>query len=408
MRKIIPSIMTNTNFLKLWLAQVSSQIGLNALYYILTLKIYAVSHSNTAVSVLILTFTLPNVFFGYLAGVYVDQVSLKKVMIFTNLFRGLMIFGLIFVIGNVPLLFLIVFLLALATVFFIPAEGSAIPALIEHNQLITANSIFSLTLQTSLIIGFLFGGFLIKIFNEKSALFIVFSLFIASLVFNMFLPKSIRAVKEAREGGMVKSFIQGIVFLVKHKVVRDSILFLTLTTTIIFILAAIGPGYVDSVLRLDVKYSSALIVAPATIGIAVGSIFLSNFGKHFKENHIVNTGLFGVGVTFLILAFIGSTNLKFGFRLSSLFFIFLLGVENALITIPITTDFQKNTPEEFRGRAYGLLGTFISGISALPVLLSGAIGDLFGIPTVLGVLGIIVLFFGLYRLKSMRSIITST
>lgn len=400
MKRFFPSVIFNTNFLKLWLAQISSQIGLNAIYYILTLKIYEVSHSNTAVSILILTFTLPSVFFGYLAGVYVDQQSLKKVMIITNLFRSAMVFGLIFVIGNVWLLFPLVFLLALATVFFIPAEGSAIPALIEEKQLISANSIFSFTLQVSLVVGFVVGGLLLKMFNEKTTLFVILILFIVSLGFNLLLPKNIRSIKESRQGGMAANFIKGIAFLFRSKVVRDAILFLTMTTTIIFILATIGPGYVDRVLQLDIKYSSALIIIPATLGIACGSIFLSTYGSRFKENHIVNVSLFGSGLTFIILAIIGSINLRFGFRLTSLFFIFLLGLENALITIPITTAFQKNTPEEFLGRAYGLLGTFISGVSALPVLLSGAIGDLFGVTTVLSVLGVIVLLFGLYRVKS--------
>jgi DHA3 family macrolide efflux protein-like MFS transporter len=152
-------------------------------------------------------------------------------------------------------------------------------------------------------------------------------------------------------------------------------------------------------MQLDIKYSSALVIAPAVLGMAVGSVVLSNFGQKVKSRIFINIGLIGFGVTFLILALLGGDNLAFRVRLLSLFFIFLLGVENALVTIPVTTDFQKNTPEEFRGRAYGLLSTFISGISALPVLLSGAIGDIFGVRTVLSTLGIVVLGFGLYRLR---------
>src|SRR5581483_9366801 len=85
---LLPKVAQNKDFLKLWFAQISSQIALNGLYFILTLKIYELTHSSTAVSLLILAFTIPNIFFGYLAGVFVDQLSLKKVMLTTNLIRS--------------------------------------------------------------------------------------------------------------------------------------------------------------------------------------------------------------------------------------------------------------------------------------------------------------------------------
>lgn len=399
---MLPKVITNTNFLSLWLAQITSQIGLNALYFVLTLQIYQITRSNTAVSLMILAFTVPSIFFGYLGGVYVDQLSLKKVLVATNVIRAIIILLLSVFIGNSLLLFFFVFLLAFATVFFIPAEGSAIPALVEEKLLISANSLFSLTLQLSLIIGFLLGGISLNFFGEKTTIFIIFDLFILSLILNLFLPGNIRAPKVNKEGGFFNSFLMGLVVVIKSKHARDAIIFLTLTTTIVFILATIGPGYVDKVLKLDIKYASALVIAPAVVGMAVGSVILSHFGSKINSHIFINAGLIGFGVTFFMLALLGNDNLAFRVRLLSLFFIFLLGVENAFVAIPVTTDFQKNTPEEFRGRAYGLLSTFISGVSALPVLLSGAIGDLFGVRTVLSTLGLIVLGFGLFRLRAKK------
>lgn len=383
--------------MKIWLAQITSQIALNALYFILTLKIYDITHSNTAVSILILAFTVPNIFFGYLAGVYVDQLSLKKVMVSTNIVRSIAIFLMIFFINSVPLLFLLVFILAFATLFFIPAEGSALPALVSDLDLLGANSLFALSLQSALVVGFLLGGASLGLIGERPTLIAILALFVVSLVLNILLPSQIKAEQEVRSKGLLTNFIRGIIFVVTNKIVRDSVFFLTLATTIIFILATIGPGYVDKVLGLNIKYSSALVVAPATLGLAVGAIVLGNIGHKYNQRLIVNLGLTGLGFTFLILAFLGQERFGFGVHILALVLIFFLGVENAMVTIPVTTDFQKNTPEEFRGRAYGLLSTFISGVAALPVLLSGAIADLFSVRSVLTSLGIVVLSFGIYR-----------
>lgn len=399
MANFLPKVILNTSFVKLWLAQITSQFALNALYFVLTLRIYDLTKSNTAVSILILTFSLPSVFLGYLAGVYVDQLSLKKVLVWTNFFRALIILILIFFFHSPIILLVLVFLLALVTLFFIPAEGAAIPSLVEQKELISANSLFSLTIQTGLVGGFIAGGIFLKFFGETGTLLIIFSFFLISFILNLLLPKNIKASSKERVGGMLNNFIKGIFFVFKTKSVRDSIFFLTLTTTIIFVLATIAPGYVDKILKTDIRDASLLVVAPATLGMAFGSFALSHLGSRYKERVLINFGLFGLASTFLILGFLSSLPTKTLIPLLSLGLIFILGLGNALITIPVTTDFQKNTPEEFRGRAYGLLGTFISGIAIIPVLVSGAIGDKFGIGSVLYTLGMLTLIFGVYRLR---------
>ncbi len=394
-----PSIIQNNNFLKLWAAQFTSQIGLNALYFILTIKIYLLTGSNAAVSVLIITFTAPSIFLAYIAGVFVDQFSLKKVMVLTNLVRAIVVFLLIIFLNQLYLLFLMVFLLALATLFFIPAEGSALPALVTDGELIAANSLFSFTLQVSLVIGFIVGGFSLRVLGETQTLVAILLAFVVSLGLNILLPKTIRSETDQSENRMIKKFISGIVFVIRTKKVRDAIFFLTLTTTIIFILATIGPGYVDKVLRANVKYVTGLVIVPATLGMALGSLLLTEMGERFSERKMVNSGLLGLGLTFLLMAFVGRVGTTSIGLVPPLIVLFFVGFCIALITIPTITSFQKNTPEVLRGRAYGLMGMFTSGIAVLPVLLSGAFADLYGVRVVLVGLGLIVVGFGFYRLR---------
>lgn len=404
---MLPKVVYNKEFLKLWLAQTTSQIGLNALYYVFTVKIYALTHgSNTAVGLLILAFTIPNIFFGYLAGVIVDRHSLKKVLLVTNSLRAIIILLLLLVTNIFPLVLVFIFLLAFVTLFFIPAEGSAIPSLVHEEDLIEANGLFSITLQTALVVGFLFGGFTLQSFGEATTLLIIFLLFVISLGLNFLLPQLIVARSLENKESVVKNFFEGIIFVFKTKVVRDSIFFLTLSTTFIFILATIGPGYIDKVLRLDVKNTSAFIIAPASVGMVIGSLLVSKLGKKFNQRFLINLGLTSLGVTFLLLSLFGSEGINFKIHYFVVSLIFLLGVENAIITVPVTTAFQTNTPEELRGRAYGLLGMFISGVSALPILISGAIADIFNdVRIVLIVMGLIILLVAAYRFRPKKYII---
>ena len=68
-------VFRNRPFLLLWLSQAFTQIGGNMVIYGLTVIILEATRSNTAVSLLILTFLVPAVLFSAVAGVYVDRLD---------------------------------------------------------------------------------------------------------------------------------------------------------------------------------------------------------------------------------------------------------------------------------------------------------------------------------------------
>ena len=81
-------VFRNRPFLLLWLAQASTQIGGNMVIFGLTVIIAKSTGSTTAVSVLILTFLLPAVLFSALAGVFVDRLDRRLVLILTKSCAG--------------------------------------------------------------------------------------------------------------------------------------------------------------------------------------------------------------------------------------------------------------------------------------------------------------------------------
>ncbi len=81
-------VFRNRPFLLLWLSQAFTQIGGNMVIYGLTVIILQATSSNTAVSFLILTFLGPAVLFSAVAGVYVDRLDKRLVLVVTNLLRA--------------------------------------------------------------------------------------------------------------------------------------------------------------------------------------------------------------------------------------------------------------------------------------------------------------------------------
>ena len=77
----------------------STQIGVNMVLYGLTVIVLEATDSSSAVSGLFLTFLVPSVLLSALAGVYVDRIDRRTMLVVTNALRAVVLIG-IFAVGN--------------------------------------------------------------------------------------------------------------------------------------------------------------------------------------------------------------------------------------------------------------------------------------------------------------------
>ncbi len=183
------AVLRNRNFLLLWLAQASTQVGGNMVIYGLTVLIFSATKSNSAVSLLLLTFLVPAVFFSAVAGVYVDRIDRRLILIATNLLRAVL-FALVFLAGgNVAAIFVLNMAISTVTTFFAPAEAAMIPMLVPRSQLLAANGIFTLTLNAAFALGFaLLGPLVVNVAGPHALILIVAALYLVAMVFTITLP----------------------------------------------------------------------------------------------------------------------------------------------------------------------------------------------------------------------------
>ena len=170
-----------TAFLRLWLSQAATQIGGNMVLFGLTV-IISENNPNTAVSLLILSFLVPAVLFSAVAEVYVDRVDRRLVLVTTNVLRGIASIGLILVGDHLLLLILLNLFISTVTVFFAPAEAAMIPEVVPRRQLLSANGVFTLTLNAAFALGFALLGPLVINIAGPQAVIVVAGLY--------FLPRS--------------------------------------------------------------------------------------------------------------------------------------------------------------------------------------------------------------------------
>ena len=412
------AVLRNRPFLLLWLAQAATQIGGNMVLFGLTVIVVETTGSSTAVGALILTFLVPAVLLSALAGVFVDRLEPRLVLIVTNVLRAVAIAAMVFVRDNLALIYLLNIFVSTVTTFFSPAEAAMIPRLVPRRQLLAANGIFTLTLNAAFALGFALVGPLFNKVAGAPALHLVVSvLYFVAAVFCITLPGANEADREGMspkqavvdaERAVSSTFVElreGLEYIRLNPTIGWSIVYLGATASLIGVLGVLGPSFAQRTLGLAPS-DFVVVVLPLGFGVVMGILALNNFGHLVERQRLIETGLVALGVLIALLSVVGSiprilagldarTSLSLSTVVSVLSVVvavaFLAGIAYALVAISSQTQLQEELPEDVRGRVYGVLFTLVSVASFVPVIVIGRIADLVGTtPVMLGVAAIIL------------------
>jgi MFS family permease len=417
------TVFRNGAFLRLWLSQAATQIGGNMVLYGLTVIVVNSTQSNTAVSLLILSFLVPAVAFSAVAGVYVDRIDRRLILVATNVLRGVAFVALYLVGANLIVILLLNVAISTVTVFFAPAEAAMIPVLLPRGQLLAANGIFTLTLNAAFALGFaLLGPLVVNVASPEAVILVVAALYFLAAVFCFTLPASPPPAADRRGlGGLVvgeaeravtSTFAQlreGLQFIRSNRPIGWSLLYLGITASLVGVLGVLGPDFAQSALGLDAK-DFAVVVLPLGFGIVTGILLLNAYGQYLPRRRVIEGGLIALGALLAALALAGPISRLLqradgpgGFDLTAVTSLlavvvviaFFAGVAYGLVAIPSQTQLQEDLPEDVRGRVFGVLNMLVSVASFLPIILVGPISDLIGTTAVIFVVAFAVLIAGL-------------
>ena len=138
---------TNRNFRLLYTGQTISQLG----DWFNTVAVYALlldlTGSATAVAWMLIVQMLPIALVGPLAGVIVDRLNRRRIMMAADVLRGCLIFGLLLVrrADQIWIAYVVTALTVAAQAFFEPARTATIPNVTSAEELLPANALSSAT-----------------------------------------------------------------------------------------------------------------------------------------------------------------------------------------------------------------------------------------------------------------------
>jgi MFS family permease len=377
----------------------------------------------------ILAFSLPSILFGPLAGVVADRVNRRTLMAIVNVLRGVAVAGFLFIepgwqVDTVLLAHYIgTFVFGIAGQFFAPAQGATIPSLVPREQLINANALFNLTSTGSQLVGFgALGPVLVQLIGVDMLIAVTIPLFLICAGLVMTIPKSATTPKALAVPGVEvhpmrrvwEEMREGLVYILQDPILMRAIGFLTLASTTLLVVAALGPEFVTGVLGLP-KEDIGYIVAPAGFGVLAGVLTVSRISARWSPQVLIDYALVAAGA-FLALAATSKDllTLIWGDALPqwlvvgvTAVLLFLAGVCNAYVLVPAQTLLQERSHETVRARVYASFFMISNTVSFIPIFFTAAFADLFGVVKVLTVVALLLFVLGassvIHRVTRSRS-----
>ena len=174
-RRRARSLWRHVDFMKLWTGETVSQVGTQITLVAYPLTAILVLHAGAFEVGLLTTLEfLPFILFGLPAGVWVDRLPRRPVLIAGDLLR----FGSL---GSIPLgkalgfltieqMYVVAFLTGIGTVFFDVAYQAYLPSLVDRDQLVDGNAKLEISRSSAQLAGPAIGGFLVQLVTAPIAI----------------------------------------------------------------------------------------------------------------------------------------------------------------------------------------------------------------------------------------------
>jgi MFS family permease len=371
------------DFVKLWAGHTISRFGSEISQLAIPLTAALVLNASAFQMGLLGTFEFaPFLLLSLFAGVWVDRLRRKPILIVADIGRALLL-------GSIPLaavlgvlrieqLYVVGFCTGILTVLFDVADQSYLPALVSRGHLVEGNSKLEMSRSVAQIAGPGVGGALVQLVSAPIAILVDAVSFLASAVCLVTIrAREAAPVRHAHGGGSIWAELrEGLVVVLGNPLLR-SIAGCTATTNL----------FGNGMMAVYVLYATReLGIGPALLGIILaaggpgallGALLAGRMANRFGLGAtIIGASLVG-GLANLLVPLASGPELAIAALL--LLASFVGGISNPVYNINQVSLRQAITPDRLQGRMNASVRFIVWGTIPIGALIGGALGDAIGL-----------------------------
>ena len=379
------------DFRNLWAAETVSVFGTQISQLALPLvAVITLEASVFEVALLGVIEFLPFILISLPAGVWVDRMRRKPILVGADVGRALLL-------ASIPVaywldaltiwqMYVVGFGVGILTVFFDVSYQSYLPSLVERQQLVEGNSKLEISRSAAQLAGPGLAGLLVEAVKAPGAV-LVDAVSFALSAFYLFRIKAeerapTRAERQAGPG-MKEEVKEGLRWVFGNRYLRW---IAASTATFNFFGNIIGAVFLVYVVRvLGIRPGViGLVFAVSSIGYLIGALAANRLSRRFGVGPTIILGAAG-SVSLLLLAAAPASNpipyLIAAQAISS------MGIP--IYNITQVSFRQAITPERLQGRMNSVMRFIVWGVMPVGALIGGALGSWFGLRTAIwvGVIG---------------------
>lgn len=367
------------SFFTIVIGQTISLIGSSAVQFALIWWMASETSSPIILAFSGLMAFLPQMLLGPFAGVWVDRLKRKTVVISADLFMGLVavLFAAAFLTGTPPYwtACIVLGVRAVGGVFHTPAIQAIVPLLVPKDNLMKANG-WSQFLQSG---AFMLGPVLGALMYAWLPLPVILLTDLLGAVAACITVALVKIPELKKEEHKTPHFFnemkQGASVLFHDRKLAIVTIAATLILVFYMPLSSYYPLMTSSYFKESAIHASIVELLFAA-GMMGTSLIMGLFGSTKRKFFIVHIGLFGIGATSFICGILPPQPWAF--------WIFAItcagmGASGNLYGIPLMSYMQETIPLEAQGRVFSLFGSLMSVSMPIGLLLSGPVAEKYGV-----------------------------
>ncbi len=378
----------NHNYRNTWSGQVVSEIG----DHFNNIAVFSLAMTNTksglVVTGIMLARAIPAILMGPLAGIALDRFDRKKIMIASDLVRGVVALGFIFVFQrhNTTALYVLSALLMAASPFFSSGRSSILPSIASREELHSANSLTQTTQWATLTIGTFLGGTSVAAIGFEWAFFFnaMSFLFSAACISRLHLPNGgFRPRRTTLDETVVvkpwHEYMEGLRYM------KSSPLILAIAMVSVGWASGGGAAQILFSLFGEIVFNRGsagigYLWAAAGLGLLAGGSVAHHFGKNLAFSSYKRT-------IFFVYLIHGGAYVMFSQMRQFWAAMLFLGISRGAVAISSVLNFRQllqHVPDEYRGRVFATMESLTWSVMMVSMMGAGLASEVWS-PRAIGV-----------------------
>ena len=391
------------------IGQIISLFGNAIIRFALPLYLLNLTGSSALYGTVTACAFIPAILLSPIGGIVADRVNKRNIMVILDFFTAVVILAFSLLMNGVNLILLLTVTLMLLYGIagaYQPSVQASIPALVNQDNFMAANSIINTVSSFASLMGPVLGGVLYSAYGLEPVLWVCIVCFIVSAIMEIFIK--IPFQKQASDGGILKTaradFAESIRFIWKDKpVIGKGVLVICGINLFLAAMIIVAlPYLVTEVLNLEASQANRLYGfaegALAAGGLAGGigaGIFANKLEIHKSGNLVIACAVCVFPISAALMLFSSGTINYIVITVCC----FAIMIFSTIFTVQMMSFIQTETPQNLIGKViaviltvsmcaqplgnalYGILFEICKGFEYAVVLFSGVVSLMIAIST---------------------------